>query len=105
MKAAVLNAFGSPLAIETLPDPRLGTGEVVVDEQAPHLLERHLADQVLGQVVIELLAVAGDAEAGSVKLDTLRLAASSTLPKRRVRLRARTGAKCPLPRRPRPTAV
>ena len=31
MKAAVLNAFGEPLAIETLPDPRLGTGEVIVD--------------------------------------------------------------------------
>jgi alcohol dehydrogenase len=31
MKAAVLNAFGEPLAIETLPDPVLGTGEVIVD--------------------------------------------------------------------------
>ena len=31
MKAAVLNAFGSPLAIEHLPDPVLGTGEVIVD--------------------------------------------------------------------------
>jgi alcohol dehydrogenase len=31
MKAAVLNAFGMPLAIETLPDPVLGTGEIVVD--------------------------------------------------------------------------
>lgn len=31
MKAAVLNAFGTPLAIETLPDPVLGTGEVIVD--------------------------------------------------------------------------
>ena len=31
MKAAVLNAFGSPLAIETLPDPVLGTGEVIVE--------------------------------------------------------------------------
>jgi len=31
MKAAVLQAFGSPLAIETLPDPVMGTGEVVVD--------------------------------------------------------------------------
>jgi alcohol dehydrogenase len=31
MKAAVLNAFGSPLEIETLPDPVLGTGEVIVD--------------------------------------------------------------------------
>jgi alcohol dehydrogenase len=31
MKAAVLNEFGQPLAIETLPDPVLGTGEVIVD--------------------------------------------------------------------------
>jgi len=31
MKAAVLNAFASPLDIETLPDPVLGTGEVIVD--------------------------------------------------------------------------
>ncbi len=31
MKAAVLRTFGSPLTIETLPDPVLGTGEVIVD--------------------------------------------------------------------------
>jgi alcohol dehydrogenase len=31
MKAAVLNAFGAPLDIETMPDPVLGTGEVIVD--------------------------------------------------------------------------
>jgi alcohol dehydrogenase len=31
MKAAVLNAFGSPLDIQTLPDPVLGTGEIIVD--------------------------------------------------------------------------
>jgi alcohol dehydrogenase len=34
MKAAVLNAFGAPPAIETLPDPVLGTGEVIVDVAA-----------------------------------------------------------------------
>ncbi|MGD0192035.1 MAG: medium chain dehydrogenase/reductase family protein [Rhizomicrobium sp.] len=34
MKAAVLNAFGTPLAIEMLPDPVLGTGEVIVDVAA-----------------------------------------------------------------------
>lgn len=34
MKAAVLNAFGSPLDIQTLPDPVLGTGEVIVDVAA-----------------------------------------------------------------------
>ena len=31
MKAAILKAFGSPLAVETLPDPVLGTGQVIVD--------------------------------------------------------------------------
>lgn len=38
MKAAVLKAFGSPLAIETLPDPILGTGEVIVDVVATRVL-------------------------------------------------------------------
>lgn len=31
MKAAILKTFGSSLVVETLPDPILGTGEVVVD--------------------------------------------------------------------------
>jgi len=31
MKAAVLNAFGAPLEVQALPDPVLGTGEVIVD--------------------------------------------------------------------------
>jgi alcohol dehydrogenase len=31
MKAAVLKAFGSPLRVESLPDPVLGTGEIIVD--------------------------------------------------------------------------
>jgi len=31
MKAAILKAFGSPLAVETLPDPIMGTGEIIVD--------------------------------------------------------------------------
>jgi len=34
MKAAVLNAFGAPLAIETLPDPAPAAGSVVVDVAA-----------------------------------------------------------------------
>src|SRR3954451_22682449 len=38
MKAAVLNAFGSPLAIETVPEPQLGTGEVIVDVMASRVL-------------------------------------------------------------------
>ena len=38
MKAAILKAFGSPLAIESLPDPVLGTGEVIVDVVAAPVL-------------------------------------------------------------------
>ncbi|MDA9401586.1 quinone oxidoreductase family protein [Bradyrhizobium sp. CCBAU 45389] len=38
MKAAVLKSFGSPLAIETAPDPVLGTGEVVIDVVATRVL-------------------------------------------------------------------
>ncbi|MFG2226656.1 hypothetical protein [Streptomyces sp. NPDC048644] len=38
MKAAVLKQFGSPLAVETVPDPVLGTGEVVVDVAAAGVL-------------------------------------------------------------------
>ena len=34
MRAAVLNAFGAPLTVQTLPDPVLGTGEVIVDVAA-----------------------------------------------------------------------
>jgi alcohol dehydrogenase len=34
MKAAVLNALGASLAVQTLPDPVLGTGEIIVDVAA-----------------------------------------------------------------------
>ena len=45
MKAAILKAFGSPLAIETMPDPILGTGEVIVDVVATRVLS--YANEVL----------------------------------------------------------
>ena len=38
MKAAILKAFGSPLVVETMPDPTLGTGEVIVDVMAAGVL-------------------------------------------------------------------
>ena len=44
MRAAVLKAFGRPLDIEDLPDPILGTGEVVVDVAAAPVLS--YADEV-----------------------------------------------------------
>lgn len=48
MKAAILNAFGSPLAIEELPEPAMGTGEVVVDVAAAPVLP--YANEVFGGV-------------------------------------------------------
>ena len=44
MKAAVLRAFGSPLVIETVSDPVIGTGEVIVDVAAAPVLS--YADEV-----------------------------------------------------------
>ena len=38
MKAAILKAFGTPLAVETVADPVLGTGEVIVDVVATPVL-------------------------------------------------------------------
>ncbi|MDH2353550.1 zinc-binding alcohol dehydrogenase family protein [Bradyrhizobium sp. SSUT112] len=38
MKAAVLKSLGSPLAVENVPEPVLGTGEVVVDIVATRVL-------------------------------------------------------------------
>ena len=38
MKAAVLKAFGSPLSIEEVPEPVLGTGEAIVDVVAARVL-------------------------------------------------------------------
>src|SRR5579864_3188803 len=38
MKAAILKAFGSPLVIEDVPEPVLGTGEVIVDIVATRVL-------------------------------------------------------------------
>lgn len=38
MKAAMLKAFGSPLVVEDVPDPVIGTGEVIVDVAAVPVL-------------------------------------------------------------------
>ncbi|MEH2590443.1 zinc-binding alcohol dehydrogenase family protein [Bradyrhizobium sp. AZCC 1721] len=68
MKAAVLNAFGSPLAIETLPDPLLGTGEVIVDVMASRVLA--YANEVLGgqrKYLMELPMVPGPGAIGRVR--------------------------------------
>jgi alcohol dehydrogenase len=44
MKAAVLSAFGIPLVVKQVPEPRMGTGEVIVDVAAAPVLS--YADEV-----------------------------------------------------------
>lgn len=78
MKAAILKAFGSPLAVETLPDPELGTGEVVVDVVATRVIS--YANEVFSgarNYQLELPAVPGPSCIGRVRAtgpDATRLA-------------------------------
>jgi alcohol dehydrogenase len=68
MKAAILKAFGSPLAIETLPEPILGTGEVIVDVVAAPVLS--YANEVLSgerKYLLELPIVPGCGAIGRVR--------------------------------------
>src|SRR6478752_1026399 len=68
MKAAVLKQFGSPLAIETLPEPVLGTGEVIVDVMASRVLA--YAGEVLSgerKYLMELPIVPGPGAIGRVR--------------------------------------
>ena len=78
MKAAILKAFGSPLEIETLPDPVLGTGEVIVDVVAAPVLS--YTDEVLSgarKYLLELPVAPGCGAVGRVRAtgpDATRLA-------------------------------
>jgi alcohol dehydrogenase len=68
MKAAVLKAFGSKLAIETVPAPVLGTGEVIVDVMASRVLA--YANEVLSgerKYLMELPMVPGPGAIGRVR--------------------------------------
>ncbi len=68
MKAAILKAFGSPLAIETLPDPVLGTGEVIVDMIATRVLS--YANEVFSgerKYLLDLPVVPGAGGIGRVR--------------------------------------
>jgi alcohol dehydrogenase len=68
MKAAVLKSLGSPLAIETVPDPVLGTGEVIVDVAASGVLA--YANEVLSgarNYLLELPIVFGAGCIGRVR--------------------------------------
>lgn len=78
MKAAILKTFGSPLAIESLPDPVLGTGEVIVDVVAAGVLP--YANEVFSgerKYLIKLPMVPGCGAIGRVRAvgpDATRLA-------------------------------
>ncbi len=78
MKAAVLKAFGTPLAIETMLDPMLGTGEVIVDVAAAGVLA--YAGEVFSgarNYRLDLPAVPGSGAIGRVRTlgpDATRLA-------------------------------
>src|SRR5271165_764005 len=68
MKAAVLNAFGQALAIETRPDPTPGPGSVVVDVAAAGVTG--YADRVFDgsrNYRLELPAVPGPGGVGRVR--------------------------------------
>ena len=68
MKAAVLKAWGSPLVIEEVPDPVLGTGEVIVDVVATRVLS--YSNEVLSgerQYMLDLPVVPGPGAIGRVR--------------------------------------
>src|SRR5258707_13687433 len=78
MKAAVLKALGPPLAVETMADPVLGTGEVIVDVVAAGMLA-YARDVFSGkrQYLLELPIVPGSGGIGRVRAigpDATRLA-------------------------------
>ena len=78
MKAAVLKALGSPLSVEAVPDPVLGTGEVIVDVVAARMLA-YAGDVFSGQrqYLLELPIVPGPGGVGRVRTvgpDATRLA-------------------------------
>ncbi len=78
MKAAVLRTLGTSLTVETVPDPVLGTGEVIVDVAAAGVLA-YAGDVYNGkrQYLLELPIVPGSGGVGRVRSvgpDATRLA-------------------------------
>ena len=68
MKAAILKRFGSKLAIETMPDPTLGTGEVIVDVVATRVLS--YANEVFSgerKYLLDLPVIPGPGAIGRVR--------------------------------------
>src|SRR5471032_3281662 len=68
MKAAVLTAFGLPLSVQSLPDPMLGTGEIIVDVVAAGVLP-YMAEVLSGErrYLLTLPAVPGAGAIGRVR--------------------------------------
>ena len=68
MKAAVLRAFASPLSIEVVPDPVLGTGEVIIDVVAAGVLP-YAAEVISNErkYQLELPVVMGAGAVGRVR--------------------------------------
>lgn len=79
MKAAILKKFGSPLVVASVPEPVLGTGEVIVDVAAAGVLA--YAGEVFSgkrNYLLELPVVPGAGAVGRVRAvgpDATRLAA------------------------------
>jgi alcohol dehydrogenase len=68
MRAAILKALGTPLVVETVPDPVLGTGEVIVDVVATGVLP-YSAEVFSGErkYLLELPIVPGAGAIGRVR--------------------------------------
>ncbi len=68
MKAAILKSFGTPLAIESAPDPVLGTGEVIVDVVATRVLS-YTGEVLSGErkYALELPVIPGAGGIGRVR--------------------------------------
>ncbi|MDA9409431.1 quinone oxidoreductase family protein [Bradyrhizobium sp. CCBAU 45384] len=68
MKAAVLKSLGSPLVVETAPDPVLGTGEVIVDVVATRVLS-YMNEVFSGErnYALELPIIPGPGAVGRVR--------------------------------------
>lgn len=68
MKAAVLKSFGSPLVIEDVPEPVIGTGEIIVDVVATRVLS--YANEVFSgerKYLLDLPVIPGSGGIGRVR--------------------------------------
>jgi alcohol dehydrogenase len=78
MKAVVLEAFGTPLVVKNVPEPKLGSGEVIVDVAASGVLNySHEVFSGQRQYMLALPAIPGPSSIGRVRAvgpDSTRLA-------------------------------